>query len=134
MNVAREAQAVAVRRQRNPYAVLGVEPTATAAQITSAFRKLVRALHPDAGPDQPSAPRQERLDEVVAAYATLRDPRRRAEYDAKHTRDTRAAAARRTQGPHAARDAVVSLGVRLRPPVPTPPLRAGPVRIEPFLK
>ncbi|MBT2489669.1 J domain-containing protein [Streptomyces sp. ISL-96] len=129
---------MAVRGQRNPYAVLGVEPTASAVQITSAFRKLVRTLHPDSQPEQPSARRQERLDEVVAAYATLRDPRRRAEYDAKRTR---AVAARRAREPRAARVgvrpangyAVVSLGVRLRPPVPSAPLRAGPVRIEPFL-
>ncbi|WP_374196922.1 J domain-containing protein [Streptomyces sp. ISL-100] len=119
--------------------MLGVEPTASAVQITSAFRKLVRTLHPDSQPDQPAAPRQERLDEVVAACATLRDPRRRAEYDAKRTRT---AAARRPKEPHAARVgvrwangyAVVSLGVRLRPAVPTAPLRVGPVRIERFLK
>ncbi|MET9956786.1 J domain-containing protein [Streptomyces sp. NPDC006339] len=72
----------------DPYAVLGVAPTASAEQITSAYRARVRALHPDTHPDrtdQTDQPAQrgrpERLDEVMTAYATLRDARRRAEYD-----------------------------------------------------
>ncbi|GAA4931124.1 DnaJ domain-containing protein [Streptomyces coeruleoprunus] len=32
------------------YATLGVAPTASAEQITSAYRRLVRALHPDTRP------------------------------------------------------------------------------------
>ncbi|MFJ6994903.1 J domain-containing protein, partial [Streptomyces sp. NPDC003090] len=44
-----------VARGSDPYAVLGVEPTATAGQIASAYRGLVRALHPDSAParDEP---------------------------------------------------------------------------------
>jgi curved DNA-binding protein CbpA len=69
------------RSRRDFYAVLGVEPTATSRQITSAYRRLVRVLHPDtrSGRDV-----ERDLAEVLAAYDTLRDPDRRAAYDAEH--------------------------------------------------
>jgi curved DNA-binding protein CbpA len=62
----------------DPYAVLGVPPDATPAQITTAFRRLARALHPDtsAGPSGPPG-----LDDVLAAYQTLHDPARRTAHD-----------------------------------------------------
>ncbi|PZT70693.1 J domain-containing protein [Streptomyces sp. SW4] len=60
------------------YAVLGVEPSATAEAITSAFRARVRELRPDTRVDAATA---ERFGEVRAAYDTLRDPVRRAAYD-----------------------------------------------------
>lgn len=59
--------------------MLGVDPTASAEQITSAYRALVRALHPDVHPEQRAQP--QKLDEVMTAYATLRDARKRAEYE-----------------------------------------------------
>ncbi|MBT2507758.1 J domain-containing protein [Streptomyces sp. ISL-98] len=52
-------------RRPGHYAVLGVEPSSSAGQITSAYRRLVRALHPDANPDSPTADR--RFADVVAA-------------------------------------------------------------------
>ncbi|MFC9916436.1 J domain-containing protein [Streptomyces sp. NPDC059862] len=48
--------------------------------ITSACRRLVRSLHPDARPEEPAA--ADRLADVLAAYDTLGDPERRAAYDA----------------------------------------------------
>ena len=62
----------------DPYAVLGVPPDATPAQITTAFRRLARAPHPDtgAGPSGPPG-----LDDVLAAYQTLHDPARRTAHD-----------------------------------------------------
>ncbi len=66
--------------RRDHYAVLGVPRSASAAQITSAYRKLVRSLHPDARPEDPAA--AEDLADVLAAYDTLRDEGRRAAYDA----------------------------------------------------
>lgn len=68
-------------RQLDHYAVLGVEPSASAGQITSAYRRLVRELHPDASPDEPTA--DGRFAEVVAAYGTLHDPGPRAAYDSR---------------------------------------------------
>jgi molecular chaperone DnaJ len=68
----------------DPYGLLGVLPAATAREIARAYRRLLRDHHPDtstgrphgAGPDHPLP-----LDEVRAAYALLRDPAARAEYD-----------------------------------------------------
>src|SRR4051812_12991112 len=59
----------------DPYAVLGVTATATAAQISHAYRALLRALHPDtrrrAGAPLTEAADAE-LQRVVTAYAALR--------------------------------------------------------------
>ncbi|MBT2419000.1 J domain-containing protein [Streptomyces sp. ISL-22] len=68
------------RPRRDHYAVLGVPSSATAGQITSAYRRLVRSLHPDSQPEHPAA--AQGLADVLAAYETLRDPGRRAAYDA----------------------------------------------------
>jgi curved DNA-binding protein CbpA len=72
-----EVIAVAARRDakcppRDHYLALGVEPSASSGQITSAYRRLVRMLHPDANPAWPTA--WDRFAEAVA-YATLRNPR-----------------------------------------------------------
>ncbi|WP_035796926.1 J domain-containing protein [Kitasatospora mediocidica] len=64
----------------DPYAVLGVQPSASARQITSAYRDLVRMLHPDTALEEPTVSAQ-RLGEVVAAYEILHDPARRAACD-----------------------------------------------------
>ena len=59
------------------YAVLGVSPDASQNQIGHAYRRLLRAHHPDLDPDSDSAA----LAAAVAAAAVLRDPARRAAYD-----------------------------------------------------
>jgi molecular chaperone DnaJ len=61
------------------YDVLGVAPTATPAEISRAYRQLVRSLHPDTHPDDPTA--SVRLSRVTSAYRLLADPRQRARYD-----------------------------------------------------
>ena len=53
--------------------------TATAKEITKAYRKLARESHPDAHPDDAAA--EERFKEVSAAYDVLGDEAKRAEYD-----------------------------------------------------
>ncbi|MBC2868579.1 J domain-containing protein [Streptomyces mexicanus] len=70
----------AKRPQADHYAVLGVPSSASAQEITSAYRRQVRALHPDTAPGDPAAGRD--FAAVLAAYNTLRDPVRRAAYDA----------------------------------------------------
>jgi molecular chaperone DnaJ len=72
------------------YAVLGVPPTATDKQITRAYRKLARELHPDT---RTGGGNDDRFKEVAAAYAVLGDEAKRKEYD-----DLRAAAAQRPSG------------------------------------
>lgn len=62
------------------YSLLGVSPAAEDVVIRAAYRALMRHYHPDTNPD-PEA--QRRAQEIGAAYAVLRDPDKRAEYDAE---------------------------------------------------
>jgi curved DNA-binding protein CbpA len=100
------------------YATLGLTPQASPDEIRHAYRDLVRRNHPDtrslAEPAQ-GDDSNALLQEVIAAYAILGDPQRRADYDAAAT--SRTEAARREPRP-------------FRPwsyPGETP-IRVGPVR------
>lgn len=64
---------------RDPYDVLGVERTATEAEIKKAYRRLARKFHPDVNPGDSGA--QRRFQEIAAAYELLKDPDRRRRYD-----------------------------------------------------
>ena len=57
------------------YATLGVARTATADEIKRAFRKLASKNHPDKGGDT------QKFQEIQAAYDTLGDTAKRAQYD-----------------------------------------------------
>ena len=65
--------------EKDYYKTLGVAETATAKEITKAYRKLARELHPDKNPGNAEA--EERFKEVSAAYDVLGDETKRAEYD-----------------------------------------------------
>jgi molecular chaperone DnaJ len=65
--------------EKDYYKVLGVSATATPKEITKAYRKLARELHPDANPGNAAA--EERFKEVSAAYDVLGDEAKRTEYD-----------------------------------------------------
>ena len=65
--------------EKDYYKVLGVSESASAKDITKAYRKLARAHHPDANRDDPKA--EERFKEISAAYDVLGDEARRKEYD-----------------------------------------------------
>ena len=71
-------------QNKNYYALLGIEPDATVAQIKSAYRKLAKQYHPDVNNSSDAA---ERFREITEAYDTLIDPDRRRRYDRLH--DTR---------------------------------------------
>jgi len=64
------------------YALLGVAPSATTAEITAAFRERAKDMHPDRAPDPQTA---ERFKELSEAYAILVKPERRARYDAQRS-------------------------------------------------
>ncbi|MCX7620686.1 MAG: molecular chaperone DnaJ [Acidimicrobiales bacterium] len=65
--------------EKDYYKVLGVPETATQKEITRAYRKLARQLHPDANPNDKEA--EERFKEVSAAYDVIGDEAKRKEYD-----------------------------------------------------
>ncbi|MDQ3469916.1 MAG: DnaJ domain-containing protein, partial [Actinomycetota bacterium] len=65
--------------EKDYYAILGVAETAGAKDITKAYRKLARQLHPDKNPGDSAA--EERFKAVSAAYDVLGDEAKRAEYD-----------------------------------------------------
>ena len=64
---------------RDPYEVLGVPRSASAAAIKSAFRKLAKKLHPDGNKNDPKA--AERFAELNAAYEILGDEDKRKQFD-----------------------------------------------------
>ena len=57
------------------YQTLGVQPTATEAEIKKAYRSLAMKHHPDRGGDQA------KFKDISVAYETLSDQNKRAEYD-----------------------------------------------------
>ena len=125
-----------VRENPDPYLVLGVSPTATQAEITHAYRTRLRAHHPDTRHPPASQTADDDLRQVLAAYALLRDPARRADYD----RATAHAATPPPHSPHGPTPVDRPPAGRVQIPityrttntaaadVSAPPLRAGPVR------
>lgn len=58
---------------RDPYAVLGIPPTATEEEIKAAYRKLARRYHPDhfAGDKEAARKAEEKMKEINEAYDLL---------------------------------------------------------------
>ena len=65
--------------EKDYYQVLGVAADASQKDVTKAYRKLARELHPDKNPGNAAA--EERFKEVSAAYDVLGDEAKRTEYD-----------------------------------------------------
>jgi DnaJ-class molecular chaperone len=63
---------------RDPYSVLGVTKSASAADIKKAFRKLAKQYHPDQSKDTRAAAK---FAEVNTAYEILGDEKKRAQFD-----------------------------------------------------
>lgn len=114
----------------NPYAVLRVPRTATPAEITHAYRQLLREHHPDTrtltdqlhaqGTEQAAEQADDHdaiLRQVLAAYAILREPARRADYDQHHPPEP---------NPSTPRPATRATKPRRYAPPGEPPLKAGP--------
>jgi len=82
------------------YAILGVAPSASQAEISHAYRALLRQHHPDTRTpiDEPQdAVADQALQHVLAAYAVLQDPTSRADYDRELRSRTHPAARRPLQ-------------------------------------
>ena len=65
--------------EKDYYKVLGVKEDAAPKDITKAYRKLARELHPDKNPGDAAS--EERFKDVSAAYDVLGDEAKRKEYD-----------------------------------------------------
>lgn len=61
------------------YKILGVNKTATEAEIKSAYRKLAREWHPDVAKEKPNA--EAKFKEINEAYQVLSDKQKRSQYD-----------------------------------------------------
>ena len=70
-------------KYKDYYAALGVPRDADPEAIKKAYRKLARQHHPDVSKD---AGAEARFKDVAEAYATLKDPEKRAAYDALGSR------------------------------------------------
>jgi curved DNA-binding protein CbpA len=112
-------------RRQDLYALLGVRPDADAGELASAYRRRVREVHPDTRDRLSGGPEAAHVDlrALQEAYAVLRDPVRRARYEAQ----------RRAAQESEARTTGVAVPVRARGPRPARDwlIRVGPVRWEP---
>jgi molecular chaperone DnaJ len=64
--------------ERDYYTILGLERSATDAEVKKAFRRLAQKWHPDVNTDLEA---QERFKEINEAYQVLSDPQQRQRYD-----------------------------------------------------
>ena len=65
--------------EQSLYEILGLTPKAESEQIRTAYRILVKKLHPDLNPNDEAA--QDRFKQVTTAYRILNDAQQRARYD-----------------------------------------------------
>jgi molecular chaperone DnaJ len=65
--------------KRDYYEILGVQKTATDAEIKRAYRAMAHQHHPDKNPDDPHS--EDKFKEAAEAYSVLSDPQKRASYD-----------------------------------------------------
>jgi curved DNA-binding protein CbpA len=110
----------------DPYAVLGVSPSASTDDIRHAYRILARRFHPDADGRDPRA--AARFAQATEAYDLLVDEDRRRSYDLRRAASAGPRAARVAPGP-TGNTAV--RGPAARPPRPRPTARSEPVRSDP---
>ena len=64
---------------RNPYDILGVQPSASEADIKKAYRRLAKRHHPDRNRDDPKA--KDRFAELNTAYEVLGEADKRKAFD-----------------------------------------------------
>jgi curved DNA-binding protein CbpA len=102
------------------YQLLGVPREASREDIAQAWRRRARAEHPDSRPGDAAAPGRFRA--LAGAWHVLGDPARRAAYDQALPREQAPPSAARPPEP-----AVVTRAARMPG---SPPLWAGPVRVE----
>ena len=65
--------------KRDFYDILGVNKSASAAEIKKAYRKVAIKFHPDKNPDNKEA--EEKFKEAAEAYEILSNPEKKQQYD-----------------------------------------------------
>src|SRR5260370_15162681 len=65
-------------KYKDYYAALGVARDASPDDVKKAYRKLAQKHHPDVSKEKGA---EEKFKEIAEAYATLKDPEKRAAYD-----------------------------------------------------
>src|ERR1700751_522275 len=70
---------MATTTKKDYYEILGVKKSASAEDISKAFRKLARKYHPDVNPGDKSA--EEKFKSISEANEVLSDPKKRKIYD-----------------------------------------------------
>lgn len=65
--------------KRDYYEILGVQKTASDAEIKRAYRAMAHQHHPDKNPDDPHS--EDKFKEAAEAYSVLSDAQKRAAYD-----------------------------------------------------
>lgn len=63
------------------YEVLGISMTASGNEIKAAYRRLARVCHPDVAATNQKENSTNEFMKIHAAYSTLSDPHKRADYD-----------------------------------------------------
>ncbi len=117
------------------YAVLELAPDATDAEIKRRYRKLMRAVHPDANANDPQATRK--AARLNVAFETLGDAEKRRAYDALHHPRARANG-RRGHYEHVAEqpdwEDIVAASVTTRKPVhvhnPLPEIAPDEIEVD----
>ncbi|BCW51135.1 DnaJ domain-containing protein [Arthrobacter sp. StoSoilB13] len=126
--------------QPDYYAILNVAPSATAREITHAYRSLLRTHHPDTRKkaddgDTTKAADLQKLHAIMQAYVVLSDPAKRSAYD--HSRRTGSSSAG-SSGSSGSTGKPVKVRVHKTPATPAAgqkdqqPLVFGPVHWEPL--
>lgn len=72
-----------VKEEKTFYEILGIPETADPKTIATAFKIMSRTQHPDKVPDEKKLEQTEIYKHIVEAYEVLRDPEKRASYDAE---------------------------------------------------
>ncbi|CAK9148292.1 unnamed protein product [Ilex paraguariensis] len=67
--------------QPSPYEVLGIQMSATGQEIKAAYRRLARVVHPDVASSTQKDKSADEFMKIQKAYATLSDPKKRADCD-----------------------------------------------------
>jgi DnaJ-class molecular chaperone len=93
----------------NHYATLGVRETASHEEVHEAYRRLVKAYHPD----RSGADTEGQFRAVQEAWEALGDPERRREYDRRRRRERHPRPRRRPEPAFTGRDQALHLELRM---------------------